>query len=58
MSTDYNGYTERDWERTVGWGKLPNKYRNVPTSNTDGENTERSDSSGEENKKTVEEKWV
>lgn len=29
MSTDYNGYTQRDWERTVGWGKVPDEYNRV-----------------------------
>ena len=29
MSTDYNGYTQRDWERAVGWGKVPDEYNRV-----------------------------
>ena len=55
MSTDYNGYTQRDWERAVGWGKVPEEYRRVPTGNTDGESTKRSDKVREENQGTSEE---
>ena len=49
------GYTQREWDRTVGWGKVPDEYRRVSPSHTDGKNTERSDSSGEENERTLEE---
>ncbi len=49
------GYTQREWDRTVGWGKVPDQYRRVPPSSTDGKNTERSNSSGEENERTLEE---
>ena len=55
MSTDYNGYTQRDWERAVGWGKVPDKYRRVSTGHTDGENTERSNPYREKNERTLEE---
>jgi len=24
--SEYDGYTERDWEKVVGWGKLPKEY--------------------------------
>lgn len=49
------GYTQREWERTVGWGKVPDKYRRVPTDNTDGKNTERIDSNREKDERTLEE---
>ena len=49
------GYTQREWDRTVGWGKVPDKYRRVPTGHTDGKNTERSDTHREENERTLEE---
>ena len=49
------GYTQREWERTVGWGKVPDKYRRVPTGHTDGKNTKRSDSTREKNERTLEE---
>ena len=49
------GYTQREWDRTVGWGKVPDEYRRVPSSHTDGKNTERSDTHREENERTLEE---
>ena len=49
------GYTQREWDRTVGWGKVPDEYNRVSPSDTDGENTERSDSSGEKDERTLEE---
>ena len=55
MSTDYNGYTQRDWERAVGWGKVPDKYRRVSPSHTDGKDTERSNQNREKNERTLEE---
>ena len=55
MSTDYNGYTQRDWERTVGWGKVPDKYSRVPTGNTDEQDTKGSTEVREENQGTSEE---
>ena len=55
MSTDYNGYTQRDWERAVGWGKVPDEYRRVSTGNTDGESTKGSDSNSEKDERTLEE---
>ena len=50
------GYTQREWDRTVGWGKVPEEYSHtVSTGKTDGENTERSDTHREENERTLEE---
>ena len=54
MSTDYNGYTQRDWERAVGWGKVPDKYRRVPTGHTDEQDSERSDTNREKDERTLE----
>ena len=49
-------YTQREWDRTVGWGKVPEEYRHtVSTGKTDGENTERSDTHREEDERTLEE---
>ena len=49
-------YTQREWDRTVGWGKVPEEYRyTVSTDKTDGENTERSDTHREEDERTLEE---
>ena len=49
------GYTQREWDRTVGWGKVPDEYNRVPSSDTDGKNTERSDTHREKNERTLEE---
>ena len=49
------GYTQREWDRTVGWGKVPDEYNRVSPSHTDGKNTERSDQNREKNKRTLEE---
>ena len=49
------GYTQREWDRTVGWGKVPDEYRRVPPCSTDGEGTERSDSNREKDERTLEE---
>ena len=27
----YGGYTQREWERTVGWGKVPPEYEHEET---------------------------
>ena len=49
-------YTQREWDRTVGWGKVPEEYSHtVSTGKTDGENTERSDTHREEDERTLEE---
>ena len=50
-----DGYTQREWDRTVGWGKVPDEYSRVSPSNTDGKNSQRSDQTREENKRTLEE---
>ena len=50
-----DGYTQREWERTVGWGKVPDGYRRVCPSDTDGKNTERSDTHREKDERTLEE---
>ena len=49
-------YTQREWDRTVGWGKVPEEYRHtISTGKTDGKNIERSNTHREENKRTLEE---
>ena len=50
-----DGYTQREWDRTVGWGKVPDEYNRVSPSNTDGKNSQRSDQTREKNKRTLEE---
>ena len=55
-SSNYGGYTQRDWERAVGWGKVPDEYSIETTTNTkDGINSKTSDTSGETDKRTLEE---
>ena len=49
-----DGYTQREWERTVGWGKVPDEYSRVSPSDTDGENTQRSDKNKQEDERTLE----
>lgn len=49
-------YTQREWDRTVGWGKVPEEYSHtISTGKTDGEDTKRSNQTREENKRTLEE---
>ena len=48
-------YTQREWDRTVGWGKVPDKYRRVPTGHTDEQDSERSDTNREKDERTLEE---
>ena len=49
-----DGYTQREWERTVGWGKVPDEYRRVSPNDTDGKNTERSNTNREKDERTLE----
>ena len=53
MSND--GYTQREWDRTVGWGKVPDEYKNISNRNTDGQDIERSDQTRETDERTLEE---
>ena len=49
------GYTQRDWERTVGWGKVPDEYNIEITTNTsDGKNIKRSQENREEDEEPIE----
>ena len=47
-----DGYTQREWDRTGGWGKVPDEYNRVSSSDTDGKNTQRSDQNKQENERT------
>ena len=49
------GYTQREWDRTVGWGKVPDEYSRVPTGHTDEQDSERSDTNREKDESTLEE---
>ena len=52
MSND--GYTQREWDRTVGWGKVPDEYKNISNRSTDAEDTQRSDQNKQEDERTLE----
>ena len=36
-------YTQREWDRVVGYGKVPEEYRHVSDRETDGQDSERSE---------------
>lgn len=46
-------YTQRQWDRIVGYGKVPEEYRHVSDRETDGQDSERSDTTREEDKRVV-----
>ncbi len=46
-------YTQRQWDRIVGYGKVPEEYRHVSDRETDGQDSERSDTTREEDKRIV-----
>ena len=49
-------YTQREWDRTVGWGKVPEEYSHtISTDSTDGKDTKRSNTHRKENERTLEE---
>ena len=49
-------YTQREWDRIVGWGKVPKEYSyTISTSSTDGKDTKRSNPYREENERTLKE---
>ena len=49
-------YTQREWDRTVGWGKVPEEYSHtISTGKTDGEDNKGSNQTREKNKRTLEE---
>jgi hypothetical protein len=42
-------YTQREWDRTVGWGTVPDEYNSeLPINNTDGQDSKRSNTAREE----------
>ena len=46
-------YTQREWDRTVGYGKVPEEYRYIPNRETDGQDSKRSEKDREEDKRFV-----
>ena len=47
-------YTQREWDRVVGYGKVPEQYRHVSDRKTDGQDSTRGNKTREEVKRTVE----
>ena len=46
--TSKNKYTQREWDRSVGYGKVPDKYNiEITSDDKDGINSKTSDTSGE-----------
>ena len=46
---DQMKYTQREWDRTVGWGTVPDEYNSeLPTDDTDGQDSKRSNTAREE----------
>jgi len=41
-------YTQREWDRVVGYGKVPEEYHHVSNRETDGQDSERSEKDREE----------
>ena len=40
-------YTQRQWDRTVGYGKVPEQYSHVSDRETDGQDSKRSNKTRE-----------
>ena len=47
-------YTQRQWDRTVGWGKVPDEYSHF-TDSTDGQDSKTSEENREKVYRTVKE---
>ena len=45
-------YTQREWDRVVGYGKVPEEYRYIPNRETDGQDSKRSEKDREEVERT------
>ena len=48
-------YTQREWDRVVGYGKVPEQYRHVSDRKTDGQDSARGNKTREEVKRTARE---
>ena len=48
-------YTQREWDRVVGYGKVPEQYRHVSDRKTDGQDSTRGNKTREEVKRTARE---
>ena len=48
-------YTQREWDRVVGYGKVPEQYRHVSDRKTDGQESTRGNKTREEVRRTTRE---
>ena len=48
-------YTQREWDRVVGYGKVPEQNRHVSDRKTDGQDSTRGNKTREEVKRTARE---
>ena len=48
-------YTQREWDRVVGYGKVPEQYSTVSDRKTDGQDSTRDNKTREEVKRTARE---
>ena len=48
-------YTQREWDRVVGYGKVPEQYRHVSDRKTDGQDSARGNKTREEVRRTTRE---
>ena len=48
-------YTQREWDRVVGYGKVPEQYRLVSDRKTDGQDSTRGNKTREEVRRTARE---
>ena len=48
-------YTQREWDRVVGYGKVPEQYRHVSDRKTDEQDSARGNKTREEVKRTAKE---
>ena len=54
-------YTQRQWDRVVGYGKVPDEYSHVSDRETDGQDSKRGNKTREEVYRTVreiQEEWT
>ena len=48
-------YTQREWDRVVGYGKVPEQYSAISDRKTDGQDSTRGNKTREEVKRTARE---
>lgn len=59
--TKQSKYTQRQWDRTVGWGTVPDEYSHISIEHTDGQDSKTSEENREKVYRTVreiQEEWT